>query len=707
MRNDKNKKLKYLRMHKLNIGIKKQLVIGFVVPILFMVLIGIVSYQKSNKGLISNYEHSSCSSISMATKYLDYGFRLITSDLAQLTVDNELINYQNGLYSLRSNSMEESKFISKLRTDLLSKVAANELIHSISIIPRDYAKIIATKNIKGQGVFDKWEKTEEGKSFIQRPGTIHIVGTHSTMDELIESNTSAYALSFISIPNNKAACLVVDINRSSIINILNGLGLGEGSIAGFITSDHIQTIAFGNQSESVQDKGRSVNNTSLDISFPEQDFYKNCITSSSISGFEYVTYNNNPYLFIYEKSQVSNSIICALVPKSSVVKEANQIKVITSMLLFIACMIVLSIGAFICLTISRNMNKISKSIDTMAKGDLTIQINHKGNNEFSSLASNISKMIVNTRNLIEDVEQTANTVSKISTEVGHVSTELCNNSLHISNATSEIEVGTTQQAYDLQQCLLKMDILSQKIATINHDVSQIEQYIDYAKEMIRNGTNTIHDLADYAKTTNTITKQVTDSVKELEAKNIQIENFIDLINNISEQTNLLSLNASIEAARAGESGKGFSVVASSIRSLSDESKQAANEIQKIISEIKHQTSTTVLLSENAENIVNQQSIHVTETLDVFKNMNLCIENLLDNLKQIGITAQDVNNERIMTLQAVESISSVSEETAASSSVVSKITSDQLITVEMLQQASNELNINMQRLETTLSIFKIR
>jgi Methyl-accepting chemotaxis protein len=687
----------FLARFKWSIGIKKQLVIGFLIPILFVILTGIVSYWKANQGLITNFQDSTCSSISMATRYLDYGFQLIRSDLAQLTVDKELINYENGLYSLRASSMEESDFISDVRTDLLSKVSSNELMNSITIVPKDYAKFISTKNVKGAGVFDQWSETTEGKAMLRNGGKINIVGSHASLDELTKLKKGDYALSFLSIPNSKSACLVIDINRKAVLNVLHELNLGTGSIAAFITPDGRETLQYGDTNGS----------SNAEQVFSKQEFYKKSISSDSMSGFRYVTYKNNEYLFIYQKSKNSNSVICALVPKSSVIKEANQIKALTLLLVFIACTIVLIIGSIISINISQNMNKISKKLDLAANGDLTVQLNLKGNNEFSILANNISSMITNTRSLIEEVEQTTRKVSDISTDVGNVSGTISTNSLNISNATAEIEIGTSQQAEDLQQCLILMDGLSNKISVINEEVTQMEQYTDYTKKMIYNGMSTVENLSNHSETTTAITQNVTDSVTELERKTILIESFIEVINNISEQTNLLSLNACIEAARAGEAGKGFSVVAFEIGKLADGSKEAADKIHKIVTEIKTQTKNTVILSQDAQDIVKKQSESVKETLDVFQQMNEYVERLLRSLTQVGGNTKEANTERIHTLQAVENISSVSEETAASASLVKEYTEEQLNTADALQGISTDLNTNMRSLESIFKKFKIR
>ena len=202
-----------------------------------------------------------------------------------------------------------------------------------------------------------------------------------------------------------------------------------------------------------------------------------------------------------------------------------------------------------------------------------------------------------------------------------------------------------------------------------------------------------------------ITSKVKDDVRLLETSSTEIKKFVAIIADIAEQTNLLSLNASIEAARAGEAGRGFSVVAEEIRKLADGSRQAAEEINKVVEIIEKQTGDTVETAKKAEKIVEKQAETVGATKEAFHKIYCATEEVIESVDNVKVKVKGMNKERAGTLEAISSISAVSEETAASSSNVFSIAESQKETVPLLTRASDELKIKMEKLKQAVSVFK--
>ncbi|HEX3022883.1 MAG TPA: methyl-accepting chemotaxis protein, partial [Lachnospiraceae bacterium] len=185
-----------------------------------------------------------------------------------------------------------------------------------------------------------------------------------------------------------------------------------------------------------------------------------------------------------------------------------------------------------------------------------------------------------------------------------------------------------------------------------------------------------------------------------------IEGIVVLMNEIAEQTSLLSLNASIEAARAGEAGRGFAVVAEEIRKLADQSQQSANRIGSIVSSIHGQTQSIVHTTKRAKQIVLSQGDSLRDTIKVFHSMNQNVEQLSGNLETIGTGVEGVELAKEGTLHAIENISAVSEETAAASEQVIRIADSQLIVAEQLNGYAEALGENTKRLEEAIGIFHV-
>ena len=155
------------------------------------------------------------------------------------------------------------------------------------------------------------------------------------------------------------------------------------------------------------------------------------------------------------------------------------------------------------------------------------------------------------------------------------------------------------------------------------------------KHKVQNIAELIIELADYIK---------------------QIGSTVNVVENISEQTNMLALNAAVEAARAGEYGKGFAVVAGEIRKLADESKQATNKITTLVSEIEQTTSATIMATEdgtkeieNSVRFASSININIGSVINKIKDLSININDILTN----SIEEQTITNEVLETVENMQ------------------------------------------------------
>ena len=225
-------------------------------------------------------------------------------------------------------------------------------------------------------------------------------------------------------------------------------------------------------------------------------------------------------------------------------------------------------------------------------------------------------------------------------------------------------------------------------------------------EMIRQGMEIIQVLGGRAKETTQITAKVGTSIESLRRESEIINAFVETITDISEQTNLLSLNASIEAARAGEAGRGFAVVAEEIRKLADDSARAAGEIRNNVEHISAQTMNSVESAGQAQSMVALQTESVGEVVEVFRQMQVRMSQLVEGLNEIVISTEKADHERGDTLVAVRNISDIIEETAVSAETVSEVANKLLYNVENLNKTAGVLGENMEELKSEIMVFKI-
>jgi methyl-accepting chemotaxis protein len=398
--------------------------------------------------------------------------------------------------------------------------------------------------------------------------------------------------------------------------------------------------------------------------------------------------------------------LCAVIPKSVIVEQANGVKNITLIVVVLASIIAIALGTYMAYGFSDTINKINSVLHKAEAGDLTGQTKVNRKDEFRILGKSINDVINSMMNLIKKMTGTSKTVSKSAMTVSESSNILVSATKNISDAVGDIEEGVSQQAVDAESCLHQMADLADKINELYSSTHNIEQIANNTKEIVSGGMVIVDNLSLKAKDTTDVTRTVITDIESLARESAAIAGIINTINEIAAQTNLLSLNASIEAARAGQYGRGFSVVAEEIRKLADQSLTASNEIGKIIKRIEDQSKKTVNTAKYAESIVLSQEDALTSTVNAFSDINKHVENLTNNLNQIAFGVEGIEHAKEDTLRAIESISATAEETAAAAEQLSVTAEKQLEEVNKLNDVVQQLNNDAINLEESVSVFKV-
>lgn len=699
----KNKSKKRFAL-KITGGIRTKLIIGFIIPVLFIVALGIISYTKASKGLITNYEMATGNSMDMATEYMEFGLNGISSLANQYTSDKDLFYYVQGINYIEDS--ERKSYVNKTNNDLMRKIEFEPLLEDIHIIPSAGVPILTSGIGYIDGFYSEVEGAQEGEVLKNTDIVSYWTGAHPVIDEKLKLKSSSYAFSFFRKFQIRGAIIVFDVSKAKITDFLKELNLGTGSVVGLITSDGYEIKVKDNKDSKETEGLATLGNETDEFIFSDQEFYQNSIADTNLSGTEYVKYNGVEYLYLYSKISDTGITICAMVPKASFMQQANDIKVITLIIVAIASMLALSAAALLSGRISRSLKSINKNLKQISEGDLTVTVSNKHKDEFITLANNTTYMLNNMRSLINKVANVSGLVSDSAKNVMAASEDLAAASSSISVAINEIGNGISGQAQDSQSCLMQMDELSQKIQIVNENITEIERVVGESKMMISQGIMTMEELSRQSVETNNITNYVVQNITALEVKSHAISSIIQVINEIADQTNLLALNASIEAARAGEAGRGFSVVADEIRKLAEQSIKAANEIGGVIVEITSQTLETVTTAKEAEDIVHKQNGIVENTINTFNDMNTGVERLIASLSVIGHNMSNMDTARVGTLSAVESISAISEETLAASDMVDESVQNQTASVAALENASKTLGDNARELNEAINLFRL-
>ena len=522
------------------------------------------------------------------------------------------------------------------------------------------------------------------------------VDYHNTLDDTLGLKQSDYIMAYQTTPQSGKGFIVIDVKASAIQQFLDSLDMGDGSIIGFVTQSGREII-----SEKLPD-GQESTRADGETVFYGQDFFNNLEDQQTTKE---VSINGKSYLFFYSRMERTNAAVCALVPMEIVNGQADDIRNVTIAVVLIACVVAVLIGIIISTGIQKNMKRISGRLEEVAEGNLTTKVSVKGHDEFNNLAVVANHMINNNKKLVQKVSGATDTLESSAQEVRQASNVMKDYSVNIIQAIDEINDGITKQSEHAEECVRKTDTLSEEIQNVSSIAGQVEGLVSEAENMINHGMQMVQTLGERATKTTDVTIKVETSIEELKKESEIINEFVETITDISEQTNLLSLNASIEAARAGEAGRGFAVVAEEIRKLADHSAEAAGEIQNNVTHITDQTVNSVENAKQARDMVALQTEAVQEVVGVFDDMNQCMQKLFDALKEIVSSTEQADKEREDTLAAVKNISDIIAETAEGTKLVQSVAAKLQENVDTMNQTAQSLGDNMNDLKSEISVFK--
>lgn len=687
------KKARGNKKNKAILGIRFKIYMSFIVPILLMGVVGYVAYHYAESGLISEFEDSATQTVNMAVEYLDLVDTNIQAEASRYVMDKDFESYVLGMPG--KSKVDIANYYSAERLTLMSSQSANPYINNFHLIPKNISSMITTAaSEKVPGVYDDYISYMKDNLGVESDFPNWIT-SHPFIDEQLKLNPQETFISYQVQDSQRMAYIIIDIKKEAMSGVLSNIDFGDGSYVGLITDN-------GNEVS----KSCGADALSSEAIFISQSFYTDSMSASELSGAKEVKFNGKDYYYLYQKSDLNGLMLCALIPYATIVGQAESIKSTTVILVIVAAIIAMLIGTVIAGGIQRNMKRISKKLDEVAKGNLTVSVEAKGHDEFQSLASAATNMVSNNKNLIESLVDTANSLQNSALSVNEASEVITNYSGEITQAIDEISKGMEKQSEHALECVNITNTLSDRISDINGDVESVHKAIIKAEGLIEEGMAIVENLTERAEQTAMMTERVGETIARLESEAGSISRFVQTINSISEQTNLLSLNASIEAARAGEAGKGFAVVAEEIRNLADDSSAATVEIENKIKNIDEQTSKSVESADNAKKMVALQQESVNDVIKIFNQISEQMQSLISELDKITESAKAADKQRSDTVDAVDNISAIIEQTAASSNLVHDMAVNLLDSVDRLGQTADSLDENMKGLKKEISVFKV-
>lgn len=686
------------------------LLVAFMVPVVLMITLGVVSYRTASSGIVDKYKESAQSTVSAVGDYFNLVCTNISNKALEMITNSDVGDYYDKYYG-----KQESKALETFRSaksDIGNAKSTNKNIYSCTVIPEAGAYLSTLSGGMTETPMADFSNTAEGQYFAANSTQRNRwMGYQTYLDDNMQSKQEKYAMVYYQKFSKSDAYLVMSLDISVAEKMLGEMDFGKGSVKALVTYDGREVVfeqKTDNPAEADGEKAASAEEDEAAAAkqwFVGSDFYESTKEAEE-AGYMDVKIDGKKYVYIYTPVGNTKAMICTLIPQSNVLGQVGSIKYITIFMVILAAGAALVTGFVISTGISKTVREMSGGLAKVAQGDLTQDFATKRQDEFKELTGSLNAMIESMRGLMRDMKQFGSKVTGLAEDVSDKTGAINTSMQDIARAMDEVAGGVQGQAEDTESSNENMISFSENITTVTEKTSHMGQTADKAIEAVEQGRVIVQELSGKSDTTVSLTRVLVNDIDAVQKNSQEIKSFVDVINSIAGQTNLLSLNASIEAARAGEAGRGFAVVAEEIRKLADQSKESGNKIHEIVKKIGETADKTTASAREAESMVNEQARALQETVNVFGMIQDCVGELVEGIRLITQRLEESMLEKDKVENSLQNIASVSEEVAASTQEVTATLGEQVSVVQTLKEEVEMLRSDALELDKSIEKFKI-
>lgn len=379
---------------------------------------------------------------------------------------------------------------------------------------------------------------------------------------------------------------------------------------------------------------------------------------------------------------------------------------------FFIILIVSVLLFFVKRRLTEPMEVVSQIIENFAAYDFreeknkTVRRYMDRSDEIGGIANDLKKMGENLRNMLRKIHSSSQSVAATSEELTATTQNTAESATRVADTIREIAGGAEQQSTDTQNASGNVEEIMQLVEKNDAVVHALSRAVAVIDERKREGAGSLSRMEEKSAEVDDAMRRVVDVVVATNQNAERIEKASQMIQAISEQTNLLSLNAAIEAARAGESGRGFSVVADEIRKLAEESKGFSEEIKEVIEELMVKSQAAVDTMKISSAITEENAKELKNTSEQFSQIAEAVDEAHQVMDDLQKTYAVIRQKNESVAGMVQNLSAIAEENAAATGDADAQVDAQTKSLQDIAEASEDLANIATELQATVEQFKI-
>ncbi|MFD1065997.1 methyl-accepting chemotaxis protein [Oceanobacillus locisalsi] len=657
-----------MKQQKETNGVKKKLVISFssilIIPI---ILIGFLTYQTSVNSMQAQQEQQVNEIITLMGQNIDDTLRLKSRDI-DVFAENT-----------RGDQIEEED------NELLT--VFNQYLHFHEEVNEVYFG-------SEEGTFLIQQETEVPDGYDPREQQWYIEAMENP-GELI-----------VSAPYETAA-----VNGGTVVTMSQSLADGSGVVGIDLSIDFVQEMAssveIGENGYPIllDSEGSVIFHPNYEVGSDLEEDLDNQLTDAQEAGILEYEKGSASHILVYDTDPFTGWTLAGSIDYGEVQDSASGIIKTLVIVMIVAFLIGAGINAVTIQSILRPINGLKKRAKIISTGDLTKEIRVTKNDEIGQLGTAFNEMQHSLRELIRDVEMNAQQVAASAQELTANADQMTSSSEQVSLAVQEVSSSAENQLDGAEDSVNALEEVSTGVEKIVNSATTVSGYVKQMNEQADVGGQAVNNTLNQMTSIQSSVEETNQDIDSLLERSKEVSTILNVITDISEQTNLLALNAAIEAARAGEHGKGFAVVADEVRKLAEQSKTSASEISVIVQGIQDDVQKAVEKMGRVTDSVHDGLDVSYDAIDKFGEIIRTSETIRPQMEEVTATSEQMAALVEQVNTTANHLATIARNNAASSEEVAASTEEQLASMEEISASAKSLSSMAEELTEKINVYK--
>ncbi|WP_055666223.1 methyl-accepting chemotaxis protein [Desnuesiella massiliensis] len=671
-------------------SIFKNLIKSTTTIVLFSLLLSsIVIFLITKNTVTEDFKNSTIQILNQNKNYIELINKTVESTSMQIFTNNKLVSKIYANYETFYDRFNAKQEILQDVKAIINYGNLN-LIKSIRIYSDDY-----DFNLDTDGTFmsdEKLAKVKEEawyKKAVSDSGAASWSIPHKNIFANTDETIISYSRVLKNVSLNKAVgVLQVNILAETLNSALKNAKIGHNGYI-YIVDENGYVISH---------KDPKLLGTQLTGDYVEK------IKSEKEDYFKFAD-GNTKMFGVFTTSELSGWKFVAVVPEAELSSSAKTIGIFTILIIFVCLGVSIVMSILNSTKFTKPIGEIIDVTKELSKGNFRVKCKENKIYEINELNNYFNEMIKNLRDMFSTTAELAIATDTSAKNLLNISEEITHSSEEIGAASGAIAKGSSEQTETAMICVEISSSFNYELSSAVDILNEANKATDNSKEIIATNEVVIANLNKTSYANSQAMSEVSKTISELNNNTKDILIILKKIQDITEQTNLLSLNASIEAARAGEAGRGFAVVAEEIRKLAEQSQKASKDIKSIIDNVNGSIKLTLNISDQAQNAFKEELDQVNKTIESFDSIKNSITHITEAMEDATKSIKLIDTGKDILNKYINTIAEISQRNTASTEEVTASIDTQSMSNNEMYQLAQVLNENAHKLKDVVDKFE--